>query len=187
MASMLRKTYTRRRHSVAMLHAHLVFATKYRRQVLTPRVFDALRRSVTRTAQTLGIVVEAIEADKDHVHVLFAFPPHLALSTIAQRIKGASSRFIRQQRSPDVLRKLWGRHLWSPSYCVVSCGGAPFDVVKRYIDNQNTEGHQRRARFKRACKRATSANRIHTTWKEKTHRAALDHRTEVRGFERDSG
>jgi len=137
--------------------------------------------------KALGLVVEAIEADKDHVHILFAFPPHLALSTIVQRIKGASSRLIRQQRFPDVMKKLWGRHLWSPSYGVVSCGGAPLDVVKRYVDNQNTESHQRRARFKRARKRATSAERPHTKWKEKTHRPALDPPTKVRGFERDSG
>jgi putative transposase len=187
----LRKTYARRHHSVAMLHAHLIFCTKYRRQVLTPRVFEALRRSVAQTAHALGLVVEAIEADQDHVHVLFAFPPNLALSTITQRIKGASSRFIRQQRFPDVLKKLWGRHLWAPSYCVVSCGGAPLDVVKRYVDNQNTENHQRRAHFKRARKRArkraTSAERTHFTWKEKTHRPALDPPTEVTGFDRGSG
>lgn len=183
----MKKTYARRRHSVALLHAHLIFATKYRRQVLTPRVFDALRRSVAQTAKAIGVTIEAIEADQDHVHLLFAFPPHLALATIAQRIKGASSRHIRQQRFPDVLRKLWGRHLWSPSYCVVSCGGAPLDVVKRYVDNQNTEGHQRRARFKRARKRATSANTGHAVWKDKTQWPALDHRTEVRGFERGSG
>lgn len=169
----LRKTYHRRRHSVAMLHAHLVLCTKYRRQVLTPRVFEALRRSVMRTAQAIGITIEAIDADKDHVHILFAFPPHLALSTIAQRIKGASSRHIRQQRFPDVLKKLWGQHLWSPSYCIVSCGGAPLDVVKAYVDGQNSETHQRRARFKRARKRATSAERPHTKWKKKTHRPAL--------------
>ena len=152
----LRKTYARRRHRPAMLHAHLVFATKYRRQVLTQRVFDALRRSVAHTAKAFGLTIQAIEADKDHVHLLFAFPPSLALSTIAQRIKGASSRFIRRQRFPDVLKKLWGKHLWAPSYCIVSCGGAPLDVVKRYVDNQNTEGHQRHARFKRVGKHATT-------------------------------
>jgi len=41
------------------------------RHVLTPRVFDALRRSVAQTAQSPGRAVEAIEADKDHVHLLF--------------------------------------------------------------------------------------------------------------------
>lgn len=206
---MLRKTYARRRHSVSMLHAHLVFATKYRRQVITQRVFDALRRSAMRTAQALGLVIEAIEADRDHVHLLFAFPPRLPLSTIVQRIKGASSRFIRQQRFPEVLKKLWGRHLWSPSYFVVSCGGAPLDVVKAYVDGQSSVEHQRRARFKRKAGRPA-----HQAWKkdavQKTpamrgapwngvipgkatatekgkNRPALDPRTEGRGFERDSG
>jgi len=186
----MRKTYRRRRHSVSLLHAHLVFATKYRRQVLTPRVFEALRHSVARTAAALGISIEAIEVDKDHVHVLFAFPPHLALSTIAGRIKGASSHHIRQQRFPEVMKKLWGNHLWSPSYCVVSCGGAPLDVVKRYIDTQQAPERQKRARFQKAHQHQPHKA---TQWKAKSqvkpkpHWPALDPPTEVRGFERESG
>jgi putative transposase len=35
-----------------------------------------------------------------------------------------------------VTRKLWGGHLWSPSYFAASCGGAPLGIVKQYIERQ---------------------------------------------------
>ena len=86
------KTYRRRRHSVSLLHAHLVFTTKYRRRVITPRVFELLRRSMRRTAAGLGVRLVALESDGDHLHLMIAHPPSLALSEIVRRLKGASSR-----------------------------------------------------------------------------------------------
>jgi len=130
------KRWARRAHSVADLHIHLVFCTKYRRRVITPRVFQTLARSMRASAATLGAAITAIEADGDHLHVLLTFPPHLAIARLVQRLKGASSRAVRAQRLPEVQRALWGRHFWSPSYCVVSCGGAPLDVVKTYVETQ---------------------------------------------------
>ncbi|MDW9481965.1 IS200/IS605 family transposase, partial [Sinorhizobium meliloti] len=32
--------------------------------------------------------------------------------------------------------KLWGGHLWSPSYFAASCGGAPLEIIKAYIEDQ---------------------------------------------------
>jgi putative transposase len=72
----------------------------------------------------------------DHVHILLAYPPKVSLSTLAQRLKGSSSRRVRQLRFPEVTSKLWGPHFWSASYCVVSCGGAPLEVIKRYVQAQ---------------------------------------------------
>ena len=43
---------------------------------------------------------------------------------------------VRAHHWPEVAKALWGDHFWSPSYCVVSCSGAPLDVINAYIDNQ---------------------------------------------------
>ena len=130
------KRYARRAHSVAALHAHLVFVTNYRRRVLTERVFQVLRRAMRATATRLGATITSIEADGDHLHVLITTPPRLAISRLVQHLKGASSRAVRAQRIPEVTRRLWGAHFWSPSYCVVSCGGAPLEIVKTYVETQ---------------------------------------------------
>ena len=134
----VKKRYRRRRHSVSALHAHLVFCTKYRRRVFTPQVFDLLKRIVLSAAKDIGVDIQAIEADWDHVHLMLCYPPHLSLSKIVQRFKGATSRAIRKARFTEVTSKLWGNHFWSPSYFVVSAGGAPLDTVKRYIQTQNS-------------------------------------------------
>ena len=72
----------------------------------------------------------------DHVHLLLSYPPKVALSTLVQRLKGTSARRVRAFRFPEVTRYLWGKHFWSESYCVVSCGGAPLEVIARYVRSQ---------------------------------------------------
>ena len=50
--------------------------------------------------------------------------------------KANQHNFIRKEYREQIKNKLWGKHLWSPSYCAVSCGGAPLNVIKQYIQNQ---------------------------------------------------
>jgi putative transposase len=50
--------------------------------------------------------------------------------------KGKSSYFIRKEYWDHVKTMLWGKHFWSPSYCIVSCGGSSLDQVKAYIKKQ---------------------------------------------------
>ena len=140
----LKKNYQRKRHSVSLLHAHLAFCVKYRRRVITRRAFEILRRSMGKTAKTIDIDLIAVQSDGGHLHLMICYPPTLSLSKIVHRLKGASSRHLRAQRLPEVLRKLWGKAFWSPSYFVVSCGGTPLDIIKDYVDNQENPLRVRR-------------------------------------------
>lgn len=160
----MRKTYRRKRHAVSLLHAHLVFSIKYRRRVLTRSVFDILRTSMRCTARMLDIQIIALEVDGDHLHLMIEYPSALSLAKIVQRLKGASSRAVRKRRLPEVLNKLWVNAFWSPSYFVVSCGGAPLDVIKAYVDNQ------------------TNPERRHRVKPTSNRRRKPPPRTEVRGF-----
>ncbi len=167
----MRKTYRRRRHSVSLLHAHLVFTTKYRRRVITPRAFEILRASMRRSASDLEVDLVAIEADRNHLHVMICYPPHLSLAKIVQRLKGASSRRLRQRRMPEVMKQLWGAAFWAPSYCVISCGGAPLEIVKAYVDGQTSDRH-------RAKRDQTDALRA----SKRNNKPEPYPRTEVRGL-----
>jgi putative transposase len=59
-------------------------------------------------------------------------------------LKGVSSRFLRQEFGyaelassvPELEKYYWKGGLWSSSYFIASCGGAPIDIVKQYIENQ---------------------------------------------------
>jgi len=142
------------RHVVHLLHAHLVLTTKYRRKAIsTERVRWLLDEVVRSVAADMGAEVVAVESDGDHLHVLVCYPPHLALSKLVNSLKGVSSRRLRQKDWPEVTDKLWGDALWSPSYCVASCGGAPMEVVKAYVESQNAPGRIRTGAIKRAAER----------------------------------
>lgn len=123
-------------HSVHSLHAHLVFAPKYRRKVITQRVFETMRVAWRQVCEPLGVVLAETNFEGDHVHLLLSYPPKVALSVLVQRLKGTSARRVRMLRFPEVTRYLWGKHFWSESYCVVSCGGAPLEVIARYVRSQ---------------------------------------------------
>jgi putative transposase len=130
------------RHVVYDLNAHLVFIPKYRRKVITARVFEVLRESWREVCVHLESTLVESNFEPDHVHLLVKYPPKVALSVLVNSLKGVSSRRIRQAGFQEVRDMLWGEHFWSPSYCAVSCGGAPLEVVKRYIQGQAGDGSQ---------------------------------------------
>lgn len=126
------------RHVVYQLHAHVVLVTKYRRGVLTDRVTDELGAAFREVADRRGFEIDAYEADHDHAHLRISYPPKLALSNMVMTLKAVSSQRVRARNFPEVQRALWGEHFWSPSYCVVSCGGAPLDIVRAYVEGQRS-------------------------------------------------
>jgi putative transposase len=75
-------------------------------------------------------------AEGDHVHLMVNCPPKLSVASLVGKLKGKSSYILRKEFWTQIKTKLWGDHLWSPSYCVVSCGGAPLEIVKQYITDQ---------------------------------------------------
>ena len=148
------------KHVAHRLHVHLVLTTKYRRgAIVTDRVRELLKSVLTSVASDMGAEVTAVEADQDHVHLLIAYPPQLALSRLVNSLKGVSSRRLRQQDWPEVRRVLWGEAFWSPSYCVVSCGGAPLEIVKAYVEGQNAPERDRRSTAQRARRKAEKKRR----------------------------
>ena len=134
------------RHVVFMLIAHLVFTTKYRRGALTDRVREFLRPAMAKICADFEAELKAFDGEDDHVHLLVSYPPKVALSTLVNSLKGATSRIVRKEGFPEVTSRLWGDHFWSPSYCVVSCGGAPLDIIKRYVEQQRAPDRKRRSK-----------------------------------------
>ena len=124
------------RHVAYRLHAHIVLTPKYRRKVMTDRVAAELGATFVEVCARFEATLDAFETDQDHAHLLVTFPPKVSLSKLAGSLKTISSYRVRQHNWPDVRRALWGEHFWSPSYALISCGGAPLEAVKAYIENQ---------------------------------------------------
>ena len=123
---------------VYRLHAHIVLTPKYRGKVMTDRVSADLRSSFEEVCGRFDVSLDAFETDQDHAHLLVTYPPKVALSRLVMSLKTISSMRVRAHGWPEVARALRGDHFWSPSYAVVSCGGAPLDVVKAYVESQKS-------------------------------------------------
>ena len=124
------------RHCVFALHVHLIFVTKYRKKVFDGDAIDRLTKHFERVAKDFGAEIIEANGESDHVHLLVEYPPKISISSLVRSLKGVSSRMLRQER-PDVAQHYWKGMLWSPSYFAASCGGAPLEVLKRYIENQD--------------------------------------------------
>ncbi|WYL92484.1 MAG: IS200/IS605 family transposase [Gloeotrichia echinulata IR180] len=121
------------RHSVSDLKIHLVCVTKYRRKIFTNDSLELIHRSFAEVAKKMDFQILEFNGESDHVHTLIEFPPKLSISQIVNALKGVSSRRYGQAGFP----KPYGKQaLWSPSYFVSSVGGAPLEVLKKYIQNQ---------------------------------------------------
>ena len=131
-----RKQFRTGRHVVHRLEVYLVFVPKYRRGVITERVFSVLHAAWQQVCADFECELRESGWEADHVHLLVSYPPKVALSRLINSLKGVSARRLRALDLPEVRAKLWGEHFWSPSYCAVSSGGAPLETIKRYIQKQ---------------------------------------------------
>lgn len=129
----------RDRHATHLLHAHLVFITKYRYEILEKEHLDYLKILFTDTLDRIGAELIEFDGESDHVHLLIQYPPKHSISSIVNNLKGRSSRLLRRDL-PDIKEKYWGKGsaLWHRSYFAGSVGGATIEIVKQYIQNQDT-------------------------------------------------
>jgi putative transposase len=119
-----------------LLHAHLVFVTKYRRPVFTDAMLTFTENTMRGVCADLDAELVEFNGQADHVHLLVAYPPTLPISVLVQRLKGRTAYAVRRAFTGACVRAHMRGHLWSPSYFAVCCGGAPLSIIKQYIDGQ---------------------------------------------------
>lgn len=125
-------------HSVFLLYYHLVLVTKYRRKVIDDNIFSRLKDIFEKIQSNYNITLQEWNHDKDHVHILFKAHPNSELSKFINAYKSASSRLIKKEY-PKIKEQLWKEYFWSRSYCLLTTGGAPIEVIKKYIESQGKE------------------------------------------------
>ena len=122
-------------HSVFLMYYHLVFVVKYRRKVIDDTVSDRLKEIFEYIAPNYNIALQEWNHDIDHIHILFKGQPNSELSKFINSYKSASSRLIKKEY-PQIRQKLWKESFWSKSFCLLTTGGAPIEVIKKYIEKQ---------------------------------------------------
>jgi putative transposase len=123
-------------HCVYALTYHLVLVTKYRRAVLTAPMLAAFEAMARERAAAWGGRLIEVNGEADHVHLLLTLPPTVALAGFVNALKTGTSRRLRRGFPEQVNRYYRRPVLWSRSYCVITAGGAPLAVLRRYVENQ---------------------------------------------------
>lgn len=112
---------------------HVVWASKYRRNVLVDGVDTRLKELLNEIAQQIHVEIVQMEVMPDHVHLLVEVDPQFGIHKAVKRFKGATSRYLRSEFPPLKSRI---PTLWTNSYFVSTVGGAPLEVIKQYIQMQ---------------------------------------------------
>ncbi|MHA1177766.1 IS200/IS605 family transposase [Psychrobacter faecalis] len=125
------------RHSAYNLHVHLVFITKYRKKVLADNHLQYFKEVVAEICKDFGAELKECNGEGDHVHMLIQYPPTVQLSKMVNNLKSVTSRRMRANFID--LRAAYNKPvLWSRSYFAGSCGGVPLEIIKQYIQNQQS-------------------------------------------------
>ncbi|KAF3885176.1 MULTISPECIES: IS200/IS605 family transposase [Nostocales] len=124
-------------HSVFSVRLHFVFVTHYRRKALNAEMLDRLKQMIEQVSNKMDCQLIEFNGESDHIHILLDFHPKNSIAAVVGSLKSATARMLKKEFPQEVKKHYWGKvSFWSNSYYVSSCGGAPIEVLKKYIQNQ---------------------------------------------------
>ena len=132
-------------HSVYLMYYHLIMVVKHRRKVINDPISERAKEIWEYIAPRYGIILEEWHHDIDHVHVMFRAQPKTELSKFINAYKSASSRLLKKEY-PEIREKLWKEAFWSQSFCLLTAGGAPVEVIRQYIKTQGEKSDSNNSR-----------------------------------------
>lgn len=124
-------------HSKYRCQYHIVFAPKYRRQVIYGPIKKDIGEIIRKLCEQKGVEIIEAEACKDHIHLLVSIPPQLSVAQFMGYLKGKSSLMI-FDRHANLKYKYGERKFWCRGYYVDTVGRNK-RVIAEYIRNQLEE------------------------------------------------
>ena len=116
---------------------HIVFAPKYRRQVIYGKIKADIGQILRKLCEHKGIEIIEANACPDHIHMLVSIPPKYSVSQIMGYLKGKSSLMI-FDRHANLKYKYGNRQFWCKGYYVDTVGRNK-KAIAEYIRNQLQE------------------------------------------------
>jgi len=115
---------------------HVVWCVKYRHDIISGVIEESLRDILHRTAIDNGFRITEFNSGGDHVHLLLDCKPQHYIPDMIKALKGVSGRLLMKEFGDGLRKKLWGGHIWSPSYFVATVSENTEEQVRAYIQNQ---------------------------------------------------
>ena len=127
---------TNGRGYVYSIQYHMVWCVKYRHKILEGQVETRLIEILQQIAKDNEFQILEINTDKDYIHLLVSCSPQHYIPNMMKALKGVSARLLMKEFGDSLRKKLWGGHLWNPSYFVATVSEHTEEQIRRYIKNQ---------------------------------------------------
>ena len=124
-------------HSKWRCKYHIVFAPKYRRQIVYGQLKVDIGKILRSLCERKGVNIISAECCPDHIHMLVEIPPHMSVSSFMGYLKSKSSLMI-FDRHANLKYKYGNRHFWCRGYYVDTVGKNE-KAIREYINNQLQE------------------------------------------------
>lgn len=123
---------------VYSIQYHIVWCVKYRQKVLTPKIEKRLYEILNKIAEDNSFQILECNGDLDHIHLLINCSPQHYIPDMIKALKGVSARLLMKEYEEELKKKLWGGHLWNPSYFVATVSENIEEQIRKYIQNQKS-------------------------------------------------
>lgn len=137
---MVRTKYRSSRRAVFNLTVHIVIVTKYRRKVINAAMKQELEVVFNSVLHSWDSELIEFNCESDHAHLIVSYPPHKLLSSLIANLKATSSKTM-WRKFESVVSKVYYKKkkvFWTGSYFVSSCGGVTLDILRKYVQNQDS-------------------------------------------------
>lgn len=124
---------------VYSIQYHIVWCVKYRRKVLTDEIKSSLIEMLYKIADDNGFSIVECNGGLDHIHLLIDCSPQHYIPNIIKALKGVSARLLMKQYGVELKNRLWGGHLWNPSYFVATVSENTREQIVQYIRSQKVK------------------------------------------------
>ena len=121
---------------VYSIQYHIVWCVKYRHKIIQGDIENRLKEIIYKIAEDNNFKIEEMETMPDHIHLLIECSPQHYIPNIIKALKGVSARLLMKEFGDELKKKLWGGHLWNPSYFVATVSENTKEQIKNYIKSQ---------------------------------------------------
>lgn len=132
----MKQEYRHTQTTVSLINYHFVFCPRYRRKVLIKDVERRFKDILSEICEENDFNIVALEVMPDHVHVFLNALPSISPSDIMAKVKGVTSRRLRQ----EFKRLQHLPSLWTRSFFCSTAGNVSSETIARYIAEQKTRG-----------------------------------------------
>ena len=121
---------------VYAIQYHIVWCTKYRRKVLNDQIEVRLHELLRKIASDNQFEIQEMNGEADHIHLLVSCSPQNYIPDMIKALKGVSARLLMKEFYDELHPKLYGGHLWNPSYFIATVSENTKSQIRKYIQDQ---------------------------------------------------